>query len=72
MRNNIERYNSMTIEELEEEKRNFYIAMSNENIWCLGSHTVEEFNIHAQNVNDIHDEIEYVSNLIAERQAVNV
>lgn len=68
MRNNLERYDPMTIKELEEEKRNLYIEMSNENIWCIGSHTVGDFNMHAQNINGIRDEIEYVNNLIKEKQ----
>lgn len=46
MRDYLGRYDSMTIEELEAQKRNLYHEMSNENIWCLGSHTVEDFNMH--------------------------
>ena len=64
-------YDNMTLEELEAEKRDLMDAINNENIWCLGAHTVAEFNMASSNMMELRQELDYVNALIAERKMEN-
>lgn len=61
----------MTIEALEAEKKDLMGAINNENIWCLGAHTVAEFNMASSNMIELRQELDYVNALIAERKMEN-
>lgn len=68
---NFERYDNMTLEELEAEKRDLMGAINNENVWGLGAHTVAEFNMASSNMIELRQELDYVNALIAERKMKN-
>jgi hypothetical protein len=58
----------MTLEELRDERNELYAAIDNEQIWAKGSHSVEDLNMHAQNITDMRTRINYITDLIEERE----
>lgn len=61
-------YNDMTLEELRDEREELRKAIDNEYIWAQGSHTVEDLKMHAQNITDMRIKINYITDLIEERE----
>ena len=61
-------YGDMTLEELYAERTGLYAAIDNEQIWAKGSHSVEGLNMHAQNITDMRIRINYITDLIEERE----
>ena len=61
-------YDDMTLEELTAERDELRKAIDNEHIWAAGSHSVEDLNMHAQNIADMKIRINYITDLIEERE----
>lgn len=61
-------YDSMTIDELKEELDDLNKAIDNEYIWGYGSHSAMDLNMHAQNMEDLRNRIDYINDLIKERE----
>lgn len=61
-------YDDMTLEELRDEREELCKAIDNEHVWAQGSHTVEDLNMHAQNIADMRIRISYITDLIEERE----
>ncbi len=61
-------YDGMTLEELRYERNELYAAIDNEQIWAAGAHSVEDLNMHAQNITDMRIRINYITDLIEERE----
>jgi hypothetical protein len=61
-------YDDMTLEELRDEREELRKAIDNEHIWAKGSHSVEDLNMHAQNITDMRIRINYITDLIEERE----
>ena len=64
-------YDDMTLEELRDEREELRKAIDNEHIWAAGSHSVEDLNMHAQNITDMKIRISYITDLIEEREMAN-
>ena len=61
-------YDNMTVDELMVERDELYKEINNESIWALGSYrTASELNMHASNVANLQQRVEYVTDLIKER-----
>lgn len=61
-------YDNMTLEELRDEREELRKAINNEHIWAAGAHTVEDMNMHAQIITDFRIRINYITDLIEERE----
>ena len=61
-------YDNMTLEELEEEKNDLLGAIRNEKLWMLGSEDKEDERIHAENMDALQEEVEYVINKIKNKK----
>ena len=61
-------YDDMTLEELTAERNELYKEIGNENIWAAGSHTTEDLNMHMQNITNLRIRINYITDLIEERE----
>lgn len=61
-------YDDMTLEELYDERNELRAAIDNEHIWAAGSHSVEDLNMHSQNITDMRIKINYITDLIEERE----
>lgn len=61
-------YDDMTLDELYDERDELYKEINNENVWALGSHTAEDLNMHSQNIVNIRIRINYITDLIEERE----
>ena len=66
-----ERYDSMTLEELEEEKDDVLGTIENEKLWMLGAQNADEGYMHAQNIGGLQYELQYIEDLIEKRRNVN-
>ena len=63
-------YDDMTLEQLYDERNELSAAINNEHLWAKGSHSVEDLNMHAQNITDMRIRINYITDLIEEREMV--
>lgn len=61
-------YDDMTLEQLYDERNELRAAINNEHIWASGSHSVEDLNMHSQNITDMRIRINYITDLIEERE----
>lgn len=61
-------YDDMTLDELYDERDELYADINNENKWAFGSHTTEDLNMHMQNITDLRIRINYITDLIEERE----
>lgn len=61
-------YDDMTLEELYDERNELRAAINNEHIWAAGSHSVEDLNMHSQNITDMRIRINYITDLIEEKE----
>lgn len=61
-------YDDMTLKQLWDERLELNLAIANEHIWASGSHSVEDLNMHAQNIADLRTRIDYIADLIEERE----
>ena len=61
-------YDDMTLEQLWDERLELNLAIANEHIWSAGSHSVEDLNMHSQNIADLRTRINYITDLIEERE----
>lgn len=61
-------YDDMTLEELYDERNELRAAINNEHMWAQGSHSVEDLNMHSQNIADLRIRINYITDLIEERE----
>lgn len=66
-----ERYDSMTLNELVEEKDDVLGTIENEKLWMLGARDADECYMHAQNIGGLEYELQYINNLIEERKNAN-
>lgn len=66
-----ERYDSMTLEELKEEKDDVLGSIENEKLWMLGARDADEGYMHAQNIGGLTYELYYINDLIEERKNAN-
>ena len=61
-------YDNMTVEELMVERDKLLKEINNENSWALiRRRTTVELNMHASNVENLQQRVEYVTDLIKER-----
>ena len=63
-------YDDMTLEELRDEREELRKEIDNEHMWAAGSHTVEDLNMHSQNIINLQIRINYITDLIEEREAI--
>ena len=65
-------YDDMTIEELYEAKQDVYGAIQNEKFWMFGSAGDKEAEcMHAENVDQLREELQYIFDLIEKRENGN-
>lgn len=66
-----ERYDSMTLEELEKEKDDVLGSIENEKLWMRGAQDADEGYMYAQNIGGLTYELYYINDLIEERKNAN-
>ena len=59
-----EHYNKMSLKELLDASVEVYQAIQNEKIWMFGSRNDEDANMHAQNVDNLREELKYILTLV--------
>jgi hypothetical protein len=61
-------YDDMDLYDLYKELAELHAAIENEHRWSKGAHSVEDLNMHAQNIADLRTRMNYVTDLIEERE----